>query len=118
MREGWFLFAVLFAAVCPFVAHTKGRDPLAWAILGAVFGIGSFIVLLALPNLRKQDEYEQEQMEKEARLYDRISQLESQLGQTELEQRLSALEEEVRSPHRERTYREPGQDEEPTRESL
>jgi len=40
-----FIYAALFASVCAFVAKDKGRDPAAWAIIGAIGGIFALVAV-------------------------------------------------------------------------
>ena len=49
------LFVLIFFGCswgCAVIAHQKGRNPVAWFILGAMFGFIAVIVLLMLDNRR------------------------------------------------------------------
>lgn len=47
-----FFIFLLFGGICSYVAKQKGRDPVAWYILGMLFCLLSLIVLLLLPPLK------------------------------------------------------------------
>lgn len=42
---------VLFGAAAAYYGQIKGRDPILWFVLGALFGAFSLIILFFLPNL-------------------------------------------------------------------
>lgn len=44
------LIWVLFGVACYVLAKEKGKNPILWAVLGALFGIFALIVLAFLPN--------------------------------------------------------------------
>jgi Na+/melibiose symporter-like transporter len=49
----WGFFALLTAVV----AGSKNRTALGWFLLGAVFGIFAFIMVLILPSIKERDPY-------------------------------------------------------------
>lgn len=51
-----FVIFLLFGVICSFVAKQKGRDPVAWYILGMLFCLLALIVLFLLPPLHAQQE--------------------------------------------------------------
>ena len=44
------LIWLLFGVACYALAQEKGKNPLLWGVLGALFGIFALIVLAFLPN--------------------------------------------------------------------
>jgi GYF domain 2 len=51
-----FVIFLTFGAICSFVAKQKGRDPVAWYILGMLFCLLALVVLFLLPPLPSQAE--------------------------------------------------------------
>jgi hypothetical protein len=43
------IFSLIAAAVCATVAGNRGRSKLGWGVLGLLFSVVAFIVLLVLP---------------------------------------------------------------------
>lgn len=46
----WFAFAIITAIV----ASAKGRSGFLWLILGTVFGVFAFLVIIVIPSLKAQ----------------------------------------------------------------
>jgi len=42
------LLSLVFAVACGYIAKTKERDPVVWALLGLLFGVISLIIILML----------------------------------------------------------------------
>ena len=47
------IFAIFFGILNGVVASNKNRDVAGWVVLGALFGLLSFIILLFCPKLEK-----------------------------------------------------------------
>lgn len=47
-NPGMVFIAIVFAAICYFVAAAKNRNPVTWGILGLFFGWISLIILICI----------------------------------------------------------------------
>lgn len=53
---------ILFGAASAYYGQIKGRDPILWFVLGALFGVISLIILFFLPTLEPKEEPIEEQV--------------------------------------------------------
>ena len=84
--------AILFAVICGFIAHSRGRNVVAWVLLGLVIQCFALILVLVLPNLNDEQDRERrhrletrrlrEQLRTERQISDQRHQhIEHRLGQ-------------------------------------
>lgn len=70
------IIVLLAWLICPIiaasVASSKGRTGFGWFLLGAAFGLFALVAIIALPNLRLQQEQHQQRRE-ELRLLAKIA---------------------------------------------
>lgn len=48
------LIMIVFAALCAALAHSRGRTPVGWFVIGFFFGCIALFVLLVLPNVKEE----------------------------------------------------------------
>lgn len=59
-----FAIFLFFGTICAVIAKQKGRDPVAWYVLGMLFCLLALIVLLLLPSLPPQQDVEENEDQK------------------------------------------------------
>lgn len=64
---------LIFAAICAFVASGRGRSGAGWFFIGLLFDCFALIVLLVMPDLKKQEEERQRQERENRRLREMIA---------------------------------------------
>jgi hypothetical protein len=54
MNEWIFIWAIVFAVFNGALATRRNRSVVAWSVMGVLFGVFSFILLLLLPTVREK----------------------------------------------------------------
>ena len=87
-----FASAILFGIICALIAHSRGRNVIAWVLLGLFLQCIALVLILILPDLKAEESKQQrnsqenrrlrEQLRKERQISDQRHQhIESRLGQ-------------------------------------
>lgn len=63
----------IFAGICAFIASGRGRSGAGWFFIGLLFDCFALIVLLVMPDLKKQEEERQRQERENRRLREMIA---------------------------------------------
>lgn len=63
----------IFAGICAFIASGRGRSGAGWFFIGLLFDCFALIVLLVMPDLKKQEEERQRQERENRRLRELIA---------------------------------------------
>lgn len=67
-------FSFLFAIICAFVAHARGRSAIGWFLLGLIFVFLPLIALAVLPDLNEVERKESSERRKRDRLKEQVRQ--------------------------------------------
>jgi len=67
-----FFTMILFGIICAFVAHDRGRSPVGWFFIGMLLGCFGLILLLVLPNPRREEEQRRRLAKENQRLKERL----------------------------------------------
>jgi len=63
---------VVFGGICAAIAHERGRSPIGWFVVGAIFSCLGLILLLVLPNLKQQEAQQSRMRSENRRLRERL----------------------------------------------
>jgi hypothetical protein len=66
------IIALVFATICAFVAHSRGRSAGGWFCIGFFFGLFALIVLMVIPNLQEQEARERQLREQNRLLKEQV----------------------------------------------
>lgn len=66
--------AVIFGVIIALVARARGRSTLGWFVFGFLFALLALIVLLVLPDLKKEEAYKQRVAHEQKRLTEQVRQ--------------------------------------------
>ena len=62
----------VFGGICAAIAHERGRSPIGWFVVGAIFSCLGLILLLVLPNLKQQEAQHSRMRSENRRLRERL----------------------------------------------
>ena len=65
---------IVLGAITAAIADSKGRNPVAWFFIGAVFSCFGILLVLCLPNLKEQKEKERRLEEENRRIREQVRQ--------------------------------------------
>lgn len=67
------LVMLVFGGICAAIASSRGRSPVGWFFIGAFFSCLGLIVLLVIPDLKKQEERDRRLSQENRRLREQIA---------------------------------------------
>ena len=70
----FWVIAIIFGVVCALIGNSKGRNPIAWFLLGFFFGLFALIAVLICTNKKEQREKEEQMRMEQRRLQEQLRQ--------------------------------------------